>query len=131
MLIPPRVSISLMSGPRDGDHYHFSLSQSEKGHLRISMGRRDNCDIPLGYDSQVSRLHAQILLEDGAFWLEDMESRNGTFINDRQLELGEKVMIEPGTLFRLGRTWLRLDPLPPDETQSARPVVDDDSFDPF
>src|SRR6476469_139661 len=32
-------------------------------------------------DSRVSRLHAQILVENGAFVLEDCHSRHGTFVN--------------------------------------------------
>jgi hypothetical protein len=52
----------------------------------------------------VSRQHAAILYADGGFFVEDMESSNGTRVN------GQKVKIAPlsdGTQFSLGRTALR------------------------
>ncbi|MBM3737948.1 MAG: FHA domain-containing protein [Acidobacteria bacterium] len=36
-------------------------------------------------DNRVSRVHARILNEGGAFFLEDAQSRNGTFLNGRQI----------------------------------------------
>lgn len=52
----------------------------------------------------VSRQHAAILYADGGFFVEDMESSNGTRVN------GQKVKIAPladGAEFSLGRTALR------------------------
>ena len=44
-----------------------------------------------------------------SFWLEDMRSRNGTFLEREKEPLRGRVSLRPGTLFRIGRTWLRLD----------------------
>lgn len=120
---PARVSITMMSGPRDGEITHFDLAADEH-EKEITFGRRENCDISLSYDSQVSRLHARILFDGESFWLEDLGSRNGTFIGEKPVE--EKVEILPGTLFKLGRTWMQLDPLLPDETQAVDPVSEDE-----
>jgi hypothetical protein len=43
------------------------------------------------------------------FWLEDGGSRNGTFIEKQEEPINGRVSLRPGTLFRIGRTWLRLD----------------------
>ena len=56
------------------------------------LGRHPDCDIVLE-SGAVSRQHARIVYLDGEYYIEDLESRNGTFVNgqlvlDRQL-LGE------------------------------------------
>jgi len=58
------------------------------------VGRAATCHVRLP-DSSVSRTHAKIVLEDGKVTLMDLESSNGTFVNDapitepRELELGD------------------------------------------
>jgi pSer/pThr/pTyr-binding forkhead associated (FHA) protein len=126
-MLSPYISVTLMSGPRDGEVLRFDINP-EDAEIILTIGRRDTCDICLNYDSQVSRLHAQIRYDGEGFWLEDLDSRNGTFLNGKRVE--NRSPITPGTLFRVGRTSLRLDPLPPDETQTSRPISDD-SGDPF
>ncbi len=116
------ISITHMSGPNDGKTLRFE--QPEVGdELIINIGRRDGCDIHLPNDNQVSRLHARlgcivspVTASDSvtepyvlSFWLEDMRSRNGTFLEREKEPLRGRVSLRPGTLFRIGRTWLRLD----------------------
>jgi phosphoserine phosphatase RsbU/P len=48
------------------------------------LGRHPECDIVLD-SGAVSRQHAKILRIDNDFFIEDMESRNGTYINGRQI----------------------------------------------
>jgi hypothetical protein len=43
------------------------------------------------------------------FWLEDGGSRNGTFLEKDKVAIAGRVNLRPGTLFRVGRTWMRLD----------------------
>jgi pSer/pThr/pTyr-binding forkhead associated (FHA) protein len=115
------IRISLMSGPQDGLQHRFPLARSGK-EVVLSIGRNEDCDIPLAYDSQVSRSHAQLIcvVNDDTMIeasqhqrltidLVDVGSRNGTLVRDRRL-FGERVEIEPGELFRVGRTWMRVDP---------------------
>jgi predicted component of type VI protein secretion system len=127
-MVPMRVSVTMMSGPHDGETLHFEPDISGGG-FRLMLGRRENCDISLSFDSQVSRLHAELVFQDDQFWLEDLDSRNGTYVDNERVD--SRVGIDPGTIFRVGRTWLRLDALPPDETQTAKPVFDEDSDGPF
>ena len=115
------ISVTFMSGPLDGKTLTFE--QPTPGEQRIiTIGRRDTCDIHLGFDNQVSRLHARlgcvsnsITDEESSlpallsFWLEDSNSRNGSFIEKDPDPLTERVNLRPGILFRIGRTWLRLD----------------------
>lgn len=50
----------------------------------------------------VSRQHAEIIRHDGAVWLRDVASSNGTFVNDRRLEPHRPVLVRPGDAIRLG-----------------------------
>jgi pSer/pThr/pTyr-binding forkhead associated (FHA) protein len=44
------------------------------------IGREPNCELCVD-DEQVSRRHAAVLLEEGRWWLQDLNSRNGTMVN--------------------------------------------------
>jgi phosphoserine phosphatase RsbU/P len=46
----------------------------------MTLGRQDQCDIILEVDS-VSREHARIVRGDGGYLIEDLQSRNGTYVN--------------------------------------------------
>lgn len=46
------------------------------------LGRHPECDIVLDA-AAVSRQHARIVRVDGAYYIEDLNSRNGTFVNGR------------------------------------------------
>ena len=62
------------------------------------IGRLPECDLSLR-DGRISRDHAQILLEDGKYFIEDRESRHGLFINGQKVtrhELRPKDRIEFG-----------------------------------
>jgi pSer/pThr/pTyr-binding forkhead associated (FHA) protein len=116
------ISITFMSGPYDGKMLNFE--QPEPGEERVLLiGRREGCDIHLHFDSQASRLHAKLGIVSVpvtasesvadpfmlSFWLEDGDSRNGTFIEREKNPVKGRVSLRPGTLFRVGRTWLRLE----------------------
>jgi sigma-B regulation protein RsbU (phosphoserine phosphatase) len=51
---------------------------------RAVIGRNSDCDVPLDV-AAVSRRHAVIVREKGSFFVEDLESRNGTFLNDERV----------------------------------------------
>jgi hypothetical protein len=51
----------------------------------IILGRGEECDIVLA-ERQISRHHLKIYKEDDAFYVEDLESKNGTWVNDQQLK---------------------------------------------
>lgn len=116
------ISITYMSGPFDGRTMNFE--QPESGEEKVLLiGRREGCDIHLHFDSQASRIHARLgilaipvtaseSVENPymlGFWLEDGNSRNGTFLERDKNPIKGRVSLRPGVLFRVGRTWLRLD----------------------
>jgi pSer/pThr/pTyr-binding forkhead associated (FHA) protein len=107
------ITIAVMSGVEDGSE--LALTNSSSGSTTpegwtISVGRREENDVCLRNDTYISRYHALIHYRDAAWWLEDCNSKNGTFIEDADddARVIGTIAIEPGQFFRVGRTWLRL-----------------------
>src|SRR5258708_9846918 len=51
----------------------------------FTIGRSDTCDATIS-DWRISRLHAQIVLEDGGYFLVHAGSKHGTFLNGARVE---------------------------------------------
>lgn len=110
------VSITIMSGVDDGSLRKFDSGSdgvSNQDHWRISIGRLPENDLCLRFDTYVSRHHAFLHYREHRWWLEDNKSRNGTFIENALDSLSDQkirsiIPIEHQQLFRVGRTWLRL-----------------------
>jgi pSer/pThr/pTyr-binding forkhead associated (FHA) protein len=105
-----------MSGVDDGSLLKCGADNGDGQRLSddvwaVRIGRHDSNDICLNNDTFVSRQHARIYWKEDGWWLEDCESTNGTFIEtpseDRPVKEAEP--IAPGQLFRIGRTWLRIE----------------------
>jgi len=72
---------------------------------KTSVGRAEGTDIPLFGDDGVEKLHAQILLDAGRFYLEETGPTQGTFVNDRKVQ--GRVPLASGDLIRMGKSLLR------------------------
>jgi sigma-B regulation protein RsbU (phosphoserine phosphatase) len=65
-----------------------------------TFGRRSECDVRLT-GADVSRQHAELLLQDGRVLLRDCESKFGTFVNGEKIAERE---LKPGDTIGLGQT---------------------------
>lgn len=52
----------------------------------------------------ISRIHCKISREDGCFYITDLNSTNGTFLNGGRLEVNEKAVLHPGDRVRFADT---------------------------
>jgi DNA-binding winged helix-turn-helix (wHTH) protein len=77
------------------------------------LGRGPDCDLPVP-GSSVSRRHARIAVEGSGAVIEDLGSRNGTFVRGQRIT-GPEVLAD-GDEFRLGDVWLRFRTSDPDRT---------------
>lgn len=72
----------------------------------ITLGKKkEEADVVLE-DSSVSRMHARILREGKEYYMEDLNSTNGTFKNGLRLQPYEKRKLEPGDEVKCGRVTL-------------------------
>lgn len=91
-----RVSLSFLSGPREGTEHVLR-------HASLLIGREggnSGAAIELA-ETQVSRMHAMVEVRGTRFVLRDLESKNGTFIGSERIK---EVEIHHGTEFLIGGT---------------------------
>ena len=94
--------LSLRLEPRDGPPFLHQV-QGEA----VVLGRSSKADVVLA-DRFLSRLHARIFLRDGAWFVEDLGSRNTTFLNDRPVSTPSPV--RPGDVIRLAESRVVIEP---------------------
>jgi pSer/pThr/pTyr-binding forkhead associated (FHA) protein len=69
------------------------------------VGRTEACAIRLS-DSYVSQVHARLYGKDGSWFVEDLGSTNGTYLNDRRVV--QPVEVHAGDVVKVGKTVLEL-----------------------
>lgn len=90
-----RFIIRFISGPLHDRSFEIGEGESKV------IGKTDSSEIRVEDDVMVSRAHARISLERGLLWIEDLGSRNGTFINGKKVE--KKTLIRPGDKVFVGQ----------------------------
>lgn len=73
--------------------------------MSMVIGRGHDCELPLD-DTYVSQQHARIFGKGDAWYVEDMGSTNGTYVNDQRL--AAPAMIQAGDRIRVGTTIMEL-----------------------
>lgn len=73
----------------------------------VTIGRKPGCDAVFDYDKSVSGRHCEISVRGGHFFLKDLQSSNGTYVN------GSKILTEAeifsGNVIKLGRLEVRFE----------------------
>lgn len=78
--------------------------------MTISVGRETDNDVIL-YESEVSRHHLRIVLTEDGYTIEDLNTMNGTYVNERRLLT--RRLLRSSDLIRIGKTlriWFTADP---------------------
>lgn len=74
-------------------------------HGKLLIGRAEECDVrPLG--EEVSRRHCAVVEEAGGLTVEDLKSRNGTYVNG--VRIAAKVTVADGDIVRVGPLELKV-----------------------
>jgi MFS family permease len=71
---------------------------------KTTIGRGEQCDIGLFGDNMVEKVHARIVQSGGRYFLEDVNSQGGTFVNDQPT--AGRVALRSGDRIRVGRSVL-------------------------
>lgn len=90
------VQLEVLSGPLDGHIFQFNSTSDigREGKLKVAV------------DRFISRRHAIVEISGVTVTLEDLESTNGTFVDDQRVE--GRIELKNGKTFRIGRTWLQI-----------------------
>lgn len=71
----------------------------------VRIGRDESNQIVLNDDCYSSRYHAWVTFEGAVFWIEDLGSTNGTWLNGKFLQKREA--LASGDLIKVGQTELK------------------------
>lgn len=105
------LASSLIEPLPESPHAVLELEGEETKRYRVHksvvvIGRtREVADIVLDGDDQVSRHHAAVIFTSGEFYVEDLESTNGSFINGRRIK---RAKLNPGDILRIGDARMQL-----------------------
>lgn len=81
----------------------------------ITIGRSADADIVL-LDERVSRIHCGVRLWDGDFYIKDLKSRNGTWVNSEKVDVAK---LKAGDAIRVGSTTFSFEQDPSVGTDTA------------
>lgn len=91
-----KTGISIAQKSEQGNAREFHFYQAD-----IVIGRHTHCDIAV-LDEVVSAQHARLTYHHGQWWLEDLSSTNGTFLNGSKVNTPTVVITDDE--FKCGNT---------------------------
>lgn len=105
----PRAKLVLVRGGRVGREFPIWESEVMLGRWDAEHGIFPEIDLDEDDpEAKVSRRHARIFYREGRFWIEDLGSLNGTFVNrGPRLRPYQPVPLRHGDEIIVGKTFLR------------------------
>ena len=88
---PTAVTLTVVTGPLEGQAYVF---QEPAVYV---LGRAEECYPRLPddfYHKDISRHHCLVSVNPPEIWVQDLGSKNGTYVNG--MKLGQRISIKPG-----------------------------------
>lgn len=98
----------------EGGEANFPLAKS------AVIGREKKCEIVIN-DKKVSRQHTRLTVSQNEAFVEDLGSRNGTFVNGEKIS--KKIKLSAGDLITIGTSKLRIIEANPLMDYSAPTIV--------
>ena len=83
------------------ERLNFKVEESYTLDKNLSIGRTPDNDIVLA-DPFLSKKHARLSVREGKVFLEDLKSKNGTFLNGNRMEKGKEKPLKDGDKIRTG-----------------------------
>ncbi|MFO1518544.1 MAG: PEGA domain-containing protein [bacterium] len=110
--------LEIQSGPKQGTW--FTLTHQKE----ISIGRANVNSIVLE-DNSVSRSHSVIHEVDGKYFVKDVGSRNGTFVNEKKIQ--EDFLLKHGDRIKVGIYVLKFLAEPEEETAAPEEIPEEET----
>jgi pSer/pThr/pTyr-binding forkhead associated (FHA) protein len=95
----PTGPTTVVVHPPDGKPRSVKLAAS------MTIGRGAECELLID-DTYASSQHARLFGKNGTWYVEDLGSTNGTYVNDQKL--ASPAMVQQGDRIRVGTTMLEL-----------------------
>jgi len=110
---PPLLRVTVGTTPADRQNFHFLKS--------FRIGRVEDCEVCIK-NEYVSRAHAEVVFENGQWWLRDLNSSNGIFVDGQRVQTAA---VGHSMAFRLGvagpEVSLEVQPEMPSQKPPAQP----------
>ena len=87
---PPLLRVSVGTTPADRQNFHFLKA--------FRIGRVEDCEVCIK-NEYVSRAHAEVVFENGQWWVRDLNSSNGIFVDGQRVQTAA---VGQSTTVRLG-----------------------------
>ena len=113
------LTLHVLQGPDRGKRFDLPAEEPQL------IGRSSE-SLPIS-DRSVSRRHAELTPDNGTWYLRDLESANGTFVNGNKIN--GRVKLEPGDQIRCGSTLMTFALTNVDDRDNPVQVLDPDMFD--
>ena len=97
----PTLHLTVIAPPEHADSLYELMGNESV------IGRAAGCAVSIADDTFVSHLHARIFMRGSQFWVEDLGSTNGSFVNSRKLTA--PVPLRHGDRIQIGRTILQVE----------------------
>jgi pSer/pThr/pTyr-binding forkhead associated (FHA) protein len=107
----PQPKLTVVQGPFDKKTV---LLRGKK----ITIGRSSDNDLPVPHQT-VSRHHAKIARDQGEFYLTDLGSHNGTWVNNKRLDPQSPFHLAHGDLLQIGGSAVVFEFHDPDSVRTA------------
>lgn len=104
-----KATLTIERGDAAGASFSISRNEAVIGRWDADNGIFPDIDLDnVDQEAKVSRRHARIVMREGSFYLEDLGSTNGTYINrGRRLLPGTPQPLADGDEIIVGKTFLR------------------------
>lgn len=90
-----QIRLRVQSGSHSGREIEVSQD-------KFLIGRSDSCQLRPKSES-VSRKHCILAIKDGRVLVQDLKSRNGTFVNEKRLPPDKAKVLKDGDILRVGK----------------------------
>lgn len=90
-----QVKLRVMTGSHEGTEIPISGD-------KFLIGRSESCQLRPKSDS-ISRKHCILVIRDGRVLIQDLKSRNGTYVNEKRLPSDRAKILEPGDTLKIGK----------------------------
>ncbi|MEM6469099.1 MAG: FHA domain-containing protein [Planctomycetota bacterium] len=95
-----QVKLKVMTGSHEGTEIPISGD-------KFLIGRSESCQLRPKSDS-ISRKHCILVIREGRVLIQDLKSRNGTFVNEKRLPADRAKIVSAGDVLKLGKLQFEL-----------------------